>query len=165
MSNESNESEDPRELAYRMCLEMRGVDEPCPACSGFGVRVYGSTATWRGGIGGQALTSDVCDKCWGTGDARRKGADLRVLTGQRRAWEAEQCAQWLARRAGVELTSMREHLRLLIGVLEREARKRKPAGVEEREVFWYRQSIDALAGALSELLAEAETTHHERTRP
>lgn len=39
----------------------------CPECNGSGYKLYGSTATWRGGIGGQAMTTSVCDKCWGSG--------------------------------------------------------------------------------------------------
>lgn len=51
-------------LEYR-CI--RTFEEPCPDCGGAGRRWYGSTATWRGGLGGQAFTPDVCDKCWGSG--------------------------------------------------------------------------------------------------
>ena len=47
----------------------RGVREPCADCGGAGVKMYESTSTWRGGIGGAAMTNDVCDKCWGSGDA------------------------------------------------------------------------------------------------
>ncbi len=43
--------------------------ELCRDCGGWGVKLYGSTATWRGGVGGAAMTSDVCNKCWGSGDA------------------------------------------------------------------------------------------------
>lgn len=50
---------------------------PCARCTGLGRVLYGSTATWRGGIGGRAMTPDVCDKCWGSGDALRHGVDLR----------------------------------------------------------------------------------------
>ncbi len=39
----------------------------CPECNGSGYKLYGSTATWRGGVGGQAMTTSVCDKCWGSG--------------------------------------------------------------------------------------------------
>lgn len=39
----------------------------CPECNGSGYKTYGSTATWRGGIGGQAMTTSVCDQCWGSG--------------------------------------------------------------------------------------------------
>lgn len=59
------------EDAQRGVIEQRiGYDEtPCSECRGLGTKVYGSTATWRGGIGGQMITDDVCDRCWGSGDA------------------------------------------------------------------------------------------------
>lgn len=51
-------------------LAWRGVDpaEVCEECGGSGIKAYGSTATWRGGVGGQRLTADVCDQCWGSGN-------------------------------------------------------------------------------------------------
>lgn len=54
-------------------LILRGIDREdcCPECTGLGTAVYGSTATWRGGVGGQAMTSDVCNKCWGSGSKSR----------------------------------------------------------------------------------------------
>lgn len=60
-------------------LSWRGVETPCSRCDGAGVRVYADSSTWRRKPAGQALTTDVCDACWGTGDANRKGADLRRL--------------------------------------------------------------------------------------
>lgn len=57
----------------------RGVKAPCPRCCGWGRRCYASTATWRGGMGGAMTTDDVCDACWGTGDAHNRGADLREM--------------------------------------------------------------------------------------
>lgn len=72
------EATDP-DNRHRAMLDWRGVSVPCPRCTGSGQCLYGSTATWRGGIGGQAMTWDVCDACWGSGDAERQGADLRVL--------------------------------------------------------------------------------------
>jgi hypothetical protein len=42
-------------------------DDACPRCQGIGRRGYGSTSTWRGGVGGQAMTVGVCDQCWGSG--------------------------------------------------------------------------------------------------
>lgn len=39
----------------------------CIRCHGDGIRLYGSTATWRGGIGGAAMTYGVCNLCWGSG--------------------------------------------------------------------------------------------------
>lgn len=63
-------------------LEWRGIEyrkDACPKCGGSGVVAYGSTATWMGGLGGQAITNGVCDECWGSGDITRKWADLRKL--------------------------------------------------------------------------------------
>lgn len=51
----------------------------CRGCGGKGQRCYSSTATWRGGVGGAALTDDVCDVCWGTGRTDRIGPNLRRL--------------------------------------------------------------------------------------
>lgn len=67
----------------------------CTACQGKGRRAYGSTATWRGGIGGQAITADVCDKCWGSGNTEQPGTDLRRLRNQQRNMAAmrELCAR------------------------------------------------------------------------
>ncbi len=66
----------------RKMLEWRGIsqdDEVCQTCGGSGVRAYPDTATWHGGIGGQQITSDVCNKCWGSGCLNRKGPDLRLM--------------------------------------------------------------------------------------
>lgn len=61
-------------------LLWRGVDgDPCDRCNGAGVFSYGNTATWRGGAGGNMVTLDVCNACWGSGDQERKGCDLRRL--------------------------------------------------------------------------------------
>lgn len=46
--------------------------EQCQNCGGAGKLAYGSTATWRrSGIGGAAITVDVCNSCWGSGDRHR----------------------------------------------------------------------------------------------
>ncbi len=66
-------------LGQYSVMERRGVEYPCEKCHGIGVRAYGSTATWGGGIGGQAITSDTCDVCWGTGDYYKRGVNLRLL--------------------------------------------------------------------------------------
>lgn len=47
-------------------------------CFGSGRCMYGSTATWRGGVGGQSITEDVCDRCWGSGDESNPGPNLRL---------------------------------------------------------------------------------------
>ena len=69
-----------RERVERDLIEMRiGNATPCEPCHGLGVRAYGSTATWRGGAGGMAITSDVCDRCWGSGTADRPWPSHRHL--------------------------------------------------------------------------------------
>lgn len=55
------------------------VETPCPECRGLGRKTYGSTATWRGGIGGQAMTQGVCDKCWGSGEADKPWKSWREI--------------------------------------------------------------------------------------
>lgn len=77
-----------RDHAWHVLLEERGVETPCSQCSGLGVRAYGSTATWRGGIGGQAITRGVCDHCWGSGDEHLHGVDLRAAMGRERELKA-----------------------------------------------------------------------------
>jgi hypothetical protein len=67
------------EKHYWQVISYRGVEYPCHKCNGLGCITYGSTATWQGGIGGQALTDGVCDHCWGSGDENRKWADLKAL--------------------------------------------------------------------------------------
>jgi len=78
-----------RDRMYDDMLLWRGIDRdggdtPCKACSGAGVRAYGDTATWRGGIGGQVITNDICDKCWGSGKAKKPWLNLRRLSRQQR---------------------------------------------------------------------------------
>jgi hypothetical protein len=68
-----------REWAWMDMCAMRNIGSPCPKCSGYGVRTYASTATWMGGVGGQALTSGICDSCWGSGDTNRPWLNLREL--------------------------------------------------------------------------------------
>jgi hypothetical protein len=102
LRNLSTLSEDHKRL-----LEWRGVDTPCTMCSGSGVRAYSNTSTWHGGMGGNMFTNDVCDACWGTGDEHRKGVNLREFTAQRKAWEADQCLQYLGQRLGTNLGGMK----------------------------------------------------------
>lgn len=55
-------------------------DDVCLECSGSGVKTYGSTATWTGGIGGQVMTSAVCDQCWGSGSKSMPWLNLWKLS-------------------------------------------------------------------------------------
>lgn len=81
-------AEREREVGERF-LSWRGVDDPCKTCGGTGQRSYPNTSTWLRGIGGQAITPDVCDQCWGTGDEHRKGVDVRQKHGEMASLTAE----------------------------------------------------------------------------
>jgi len=76
---EAREEAETGEERHKAFLFWRGVDTPCGQCGGSGRRTYGSTSTWKGGLGGCAMTDDVCDCCWGTGDQNRHGVNLRDL--------------------------------------------------------------------------------------
>ena len=63
-----------RQEVFNDILSCRGIDAPdlaCEECAGLGVKSYSDTSTWRGGVGGQAFTPDVCDRCWGSGQKHR----------------------------------------------------------------------------------------------
>jgi len=64
---------------YLLGLARHFAGVGCPACGGRGRRAYASTAVWRGGVGGQAITDGVCDCCWGSGRTDRSGANLREI--------------------------------------------------------------------------------------
>jgi hypothetical protein len=71
-------------------------DEACSGCDGAGYKAYGDTSTFWGGIGGQTITSGVCNECWGSGsrinpwpDHRKpqiNERDLREI--ERRVWNS-----------------------------------------------------------------------------
>ena len=109
-SHTDSQAEIAIEMAQRLLAlahHLAGV--ACGHCTN-GRRAYASTATWLGGIGGQAITVDVCDRCWGTGRSDVTGADLRrgfaaLKQAERERDEAREkarrwreVASWLARR-------------------------------------------------------------------
>lgn len=56
------------------------IQNKCIDCQGSGYKLYGSTATWhKYFIAGQAMTWDICDKCWGSGDSDKPWRNLRLL--------------------------------------------------------------------------------------
>ena len=86
------ELEAERDSVHQRVLDARDVEVPCTRCNGYGVTGYGSTSTWRGGSGGQMMTSDVCSECWGSGDANRKWpshAEFYRMREARKALEAD----------------------------------------------------------------------------
>lgn len=78
-SQEQIQAEKEAQKYHRLMLMFRGIRTPCTTCNGYGVRAYGSTSTWMGGIGGAAITNGTCDRCWGSGDESHKGPNLRKL--------------------------------------------------------------------------------------
>ena len=58
---------------------IRNIEYMCTVCQGSGIKLYGSTSTWRGGIGGAAMTRDVCDQCWGSGNKYQPWVNLKEL--------------------------------------------------------------------------------------
>lgn len=143
-----------REEDWRRFCEWRGVEVPCPKCHGSGIRMYSSTATWRGGIGGQMCTSDICDKCWGSGDEHRHGVDLRAMTAARSAWEEEQCLQYFASRTGATIGSTRKHMLAIAEILDREEKRRKTPFDAENGAFWWFATLRMVSAALKRFAKE-----------
>lgn len=105
-------------------LRWRGVDDLCEKCEGSGVRVYGSSSTWRGGAGAAVTTNDVYDVCWGTDDKYRRGVDLRVMRDEEAVRAAKAAVDHLARSVGAWLSSTRGNIDEIVGYLRGFARKR-----------------------------------------
>ena len=70
------------EELWQVCLEWRGInkEDACGDCGGSGVKTYANTATWHShSIVGQALTDDVCNICWGSGNKNKPWTNLSKL--------------------------------------------------------------------------------------
>jgi DnaJ-class molecular chaperone len=64
---------------YGSTLRYIEPEDQCRECGGSGIKTYGDTTTWRRGIGGQSMTSDVCDKCWGSGEDGKPWPSRRAM--------------------------------------------------------------------------------------
>lgn len=117
-------------------LAWRGVETPCPVCDGSGVKFYSSTATWHGGIGGQACTKDVCDSCWGTGDLHRKGVDLRKQRNEFNSAVKHEVTKYLSNLAGISPSNARAVTVWIANEIEKLANKRKVPKEVENVVYW-----------------------------
>lgn len=132
-----------RDEALSEVLRMRCVEEPCTKCHGLGVRGYPSTATWRGGVGGSLITVDVCDACWGTGDADRTGVNLRRLFAEEDARVAARAVTLLGESVGVGMDTMRPAVAALVKELESLSKtKNKPRPP------WFSLACEQVAKAL-----------------
>lgn len=120
---------DTMQAAIDHVLRLRGVETPCESCHGMGVRAYPSTAGWRNWAGASKSTKDVCDACWGTGDAERHGDDLRRWTEEENARVAKRALTLLGETAGVGLATMRPAVETLakeLDVLSKAKSKPRP---------------------------------------
>jgi DnaJ-class molecular chaperone len=57
----------PTEMLAARGLDTYNEPEACKRCKGTGYFEYSNTSTWHGGMGGCAMTTDVCSTCWGSG--------------------------------------------------------------------------------------------------
>ena len=83
------EKDNKKDLSYDEChqrcwermLEWRNIEPEnvCHECNGSGKKSYASTSTWCGEWGASAITIDVCNKCWGSGDNKNIWTNLRNL--------------------------------------------------------------------------------------
>lgn len=78
-SKKCNYKSDQQALDDFITIHWASEINVCTECNGNGFKYYDSTATWRGGIGGAAVTKDVCDVCWGSGDDQNPLTDLKKL--------------------------------------------------------------------------------------
>lgn len=136
----------------------RGVRNPCTKCNGKGSIMYGSTATWRGGIGGAAMTRGVCDGCWGSGDADRPWQDLRKDRDQLERRVASAAADLFAVRLGARFSGTHGALLALADEAGRLARGRKP-----RPDFFYEACVN-LERLLHELVQASAAESAARDR-
>ena len=107
---------------------------------------------WQGGIGGAAMTRDVCDVCWGSGDKHKTWQDLRVWRDRDTEMSREQAFKYLQTVFGASLSSLRKDLLIFADIIEKETRRRKlPEGTDE---FWYKRSAETFAIAVRRLCGE-----------
>jgi len=145
----------PRGEFQKELLKAKGVYEPCPGCAGLGAYYYSSTATWRGGVGGQSFTMDICDKCWGSGNAHETWTDIRKLEERRRDWEKEQVLKYLGNYFMVGFDRVRPYIKRLADLCEKESRRRKIP--ESEHPFWWAHHWELQARLLNRLAADKET--------
>lgn len=135
---------------FEWLWSIRNIRTPCARCHGLGCYLYGSTSTWRGGIGGAAMTRGVCDACWGSGDAARHGEDLRAWRAKQSAQVAARAATLFADRCGTSLRLLHPAIRTLCDELDKLARGRK-----ERP-YYFAPTCNVLAKVLRESMAARE---------
>lgn len=123
-------------------MRLRGIKgEACVQCNGIGVKMYSSTATWRGGVGGAAMTRDVCDTCWGSGEKDKTWTNLRTIAQETERRVAERAVTVIADRAGANFATSRGSVEKIIEMLDQACRKRSVS-------FWDVAMFNSLANLL-----------------
>ena len=80
-------------LTWRFIDPSLPATEVCNKCDGTGKYMYANTNTYMsapGLLSGQAITEDLCDQCWGSGQANRPYTDVRALREELRALKKAQ---------------------------------------------------------------------------
>jgi len=129
---------------FKWMYRYRDIETPCEACRGFGTRMYGSTSTWRGGMGGASMMQDVCDECWGSGDINNQWTDLRKLRAEENARVAARAATLFSDRCGLGLSTLVPGIRELVLELEKFDRQRRKRA----------NGFNVVASCLAKLLKE-----------
>jgi hypothetical protein len=95
-------------------------------------------------MGGQTITVDVCDACWGSGERDRPWANLRTMRNDIERMVAERAVDALARAAGATLQTTRKEVAEIAEILRTASRKRGKS-------IWF----GPLAKSLADLLDRA----------
>lgn len=147
-------SETVRAARQLLAEALRKEGALCDLCAGTGTRWYASTATWRGGAGGQSPREDTCDKCWGTGRTDITGLDQRAAERHMREWSEDQVLRYLGDKLGANMSGTRCFLLELAAYCEKQTRRRKvPDGVSP---FWHAMTWEAMRRVLARLAATAD---------
>jgi hypothetical protein len=148
----------PMERAFEYFIDQRGVETPCTKCRGLGTRSYASTSTWRGGMGGSMVTSDVCDHCWGSGDEDSKWPNLRSIQNEQDSKVAARAAEFLSNSCGFGMSVLNPGLDELATELEAFHRQRRarPQG--------FHVVASCLAKALRQMAAASRKEEDARRR-
>lgn len=132
-------------MTDKQYLEWRGVrGEPCERCGGRGSYLYGSGATWIGGMGTAAMTLGICDSCWGSGEKDNPWENLQTLLTRARQWDNDQALQYLQRRMGVMFADVRNCVVELSMLCTKESRRRN-------NNYWRTSAWSALAGIFKDI--------------
>lgn len=144
-----------REEQLKQFLKWRYVEVPCPKCRGAGRRMYGHGSTWRGGVGTCSFEPDICDECWGSGEAGNPGLNLRTYEAETREAVQVRALSLLAENAGAFGSPPFAATREIAAELRKLARGRKARS------WFFHEFCESLAKTLDAGCDAAERRHAE----